>query len=115
MGRQMAFQLGPVDILKRMAVILAHGPGEEKQTVGQLVQAMTADEKERDKLRAVYVLMDKCDGDAGKALRCNKLVCWRRPDPGKFDIEMTFSRQDPPAWIIKEAGLFNVLNEKLGS
>jgi len=115
-SRQMAFQLGQMDILRRFAIIMKSPPAE-KSTVGEALRLITTDEKELFKLRAVYSLMVKCLDDPIKTLRCRKMVCWRDPNSvimpsfteEKFDLEMEFSPEDPPLWMIREAGILDYL------
>jgi hypothetical protein len=103
----MAFQLTQMEYLRRLAVVLGPDWANQGLTLGEIIEKTTPKPKERDKLRAVFMVMKQLQ-DKGRweqILRLRKLICWRSSDPQKFDLELEFDQQDPPRRFLEEAGL----------
>lgn len=92
MSRQMAFQLTYPQILEKWVVMVtAPNPGEGKK-VGEWIDSITQDEKEKAKLLAAYSAMHNCIKAGRNPKDILKVIAWRGKDGKPDQVQTEFKR-----------------------
>ena len=91
MSRQMALQLTQLELLKRVGLVLNSRTDStlKELTLAEWIELQTEDPKERQRLRAVWVSIDKCSKAGRDVFSISKVIAWRneKGEPDEIQIE----------------------------
>lgn len=94
MSKQMAFQFTQLAFREKLVELLetwkTQGQGK---THGAWIDSITPDEKERLKLKAIFIVFNRCREEGRDILTVKKVVGWRGPDGKPKDLEIQWEQK----------------------